>query len=41
MVIAFLFWIIRLVQMVYDIWKAYELRQFFSQVLCMGDVSIE
>ena len=39
MVVAFLFWIIRLVQVIYDIWKAWELHQFFKQVLCIGDVS--
>lgn len=40
-VIAFLFWIIRLVQVIYDVWKAWELRQFFKQVLCIGDSDLQ
>eukprot|EP00111_Clytia_hemisphaerica_P007397 TCONS_00021510-protein len=41
MVVAFLFWIIRLVQVIYDIWKAWELHQFFKQVLCIGDNELQ
>jgi len=41
MVVAFLFWVIRLIQVIYDIWKAWELRQFFHQVLCMDDNDLQ
>lgn len=41
MVVAFLFWMIRLVQVIYDIWKAWELHQFFKQVLCMDDNDLQ